>query len=147
MGFLNEFRTRSITVLAIQAGGCRGCALEFSMAMSKESRVKGVTLTGNPKHADALLITGCINKKSKQAIKTLYDQIPAPKAVIAVGACSCSGSLFRAEENGLYPAEDILPVDAWIRGCTPDMSEMMETVLRAVECSHDKEESRRGADE
>lgn len=140
--FLNN-GLRSISILVVQAGGCRGCALQFSMGMSLENEIKGISVTGNPKHADALLVTGCINEKSREAILQLYEQMPEPKAVIAAGACSCSGSLFRTSENNLYTTEDILPVDAWIRGCTPDMHEMLEAVVRAIGASLEKEGSRK----
>lgn len=139
MGWLDNIKSRSITVLVLQAGGCRGCALQFSKALSLDEQIRGITVTGNPKHADALLVTGCINEKSKEAIMSIYRQVPAPKAVIAAGACSCSGSLFRTADNKMYTTEDVLPVDAWIRGCVPDMHEMLEAVIRAVESSLEKE--------
>lgn len=141
MGWFDQFKSRSITLLAVQAGGCTGCSLQLSMALSLESEIRGITFTANPQHADVLLITGCINDKSKEAIQALYDQMPEPKAVIAAGACSCSGSLFRMGGNSLYTTEDILPVDAWVRGCTPDMHEMMEAIVRAAEVSLEKEGS------
>lgn len=141
MGWFDQFKSRSITILVAQAGGCTGCALQLSIALSLEDDIRGITLTANPRHADVLLVTGCINEKSKEAILSLYEQMPAPKAVIAAGACSCSGSLFRIGENKLYTTEDILPVDAWVRGCTPDMHEMVEAIVRAAEASLEKEES------
>ncbi len=141
MGWLDRFKSRSISLLVIQAGGCTGCALQFSMALSLENDIKGITVTANPKHADVLLVTGCINEQSRKEILKVYDQIPQPKAVIAAGACSCSGSLFRTADSQLYTAEEILPVDAWIRGCTPKMHEMLEAVVRAAEVGLEKEES------
>jgi Ni,Fe-hydrogenase III small subunit len=145
MGWLDRFKSRSISLLVIQAGGCTGCAQQFSMALSLENEIKGITVTANPKHADVLLVTGCINEKSREEILKVYEQIPPPKAVIAAGACSCSGSLFRTADNKLYTAEEILPVDAWIRGCVPGMHEMLEAVVRAAEAGLEKEESRNEA--
>ena len=142
MNWLDSIRTRSISVLAVQAGGCRGCAMDFHIALSQEDAIKGITVTGNPKHADALLITGCINEKARDRLLELYDQIPLPKAVIAAGACTCSGGLFHREGSGLFPLEEILPVDAWIRGCSPGPNDMLEAVVRAIECISDREESR-----
>lgn len=130
---LNKIRTRSISVFVIQAGGCRGCVDALSMALSEQNTIKGITLTGNPKHADCLLISGCINEKSKEEIMQIYEKIPSPKAVVAAGACACSGSLFRRQGNQLYIVEDVLPVTSWIRGCTPDGTEMLETIVRAME--------------
>jgi len=109
------------------------CAHQFLLALSGNNEIKGISVTGNPKHADCLLICGCINGKSRDRILEVYGKMPDPKAVIAVGACACSGSLFRREGNGLYTAEDILPVNSWIRGCTPGSAEILEAVVRAME--------------
>lgn len=133
MNWLNKIRTRSISVFIIQAGGCRDCALQFSLALSEDSDIKGITITGNPKQADCLLVCGCINEKSREKIIEAYEKIPLPKAVIAVGACACSGSLFRKQNNGLYTTEEVLPVNSWIRGCTPASAEILEAVVRAME--------------
>lgn len=133
MNWFNRIRTRSISVFVVQAGGCSGCALQLSMALSGNSKAKGITVTENPKHADCLLVCGCINEKSKSKLMEIYKEIPSPKAVISVGACSCSGSLFRKQNNQMYTAEEILPVDAWIRGCRPGLSEIPETIVRAME--------------
>ncbi|NLY18866.1 MAG: Ni,Fe-hydrogenase III small subunit [Clostridiaceae bacterium] len=138
MSWLAKIKSRSISVLPIQAGGCRGCLLQFFLSLSLYSEIKGITVTGNPGQADLLLITGCINEQSKKAILEIYEKIPEPKAVISIGACSCSGSLFKKEGKGIYAAEDILPVDAWVRGCTPNPEEIPGTIVRAVECAYEK---------
>jgi Ni,Fe-hydrogenase III small subunit len=93
---------------------------------------KGITLTGNSRHADVLLVTGCVNKKSADYLKQLYKKMPSPKAVVAAGACACEGSLFRREGNGLNPIEKVLPVDACVRGCVPGMDKMLETVTNVA---------------
>jgi len=131
--WVSKIRTRSISVFVVHAGGCRDCALQFSMALTGNSEVKGITVTGNPKHADCLLICGCINDKSRKKILEIYEKIPYPKAVIAVGACACSGSLFRRENSGLHTAEEVLPVNSWIRGCTPGQIEIIEAIIRAIQ--------------
>lgn len=133
MRWLNKIRMRSISVFIVQAGGCRDCALQFSMALSENREIKGITVTGNPKHADCLLVCGCINEKSRKKILEVYERIPVPKAVIAVGACACSGSLFRRENNGMYTTEEVLPVNSWIRGCKPGLTEILEAIVRAME--------------
>jgi len=133
VNWLNRIRMRSISVFIVQAGGCRDCALQFLMALSENNEIKGITVTGNPKHADCLLVCGCINEKSKEKITEIYEKMPAPKAVIAVGACACSGSLFRRENSGLYTVEEILPVNSWIRSCAPGTTEILEAIVRAME--------------
>ena len=51
----------------------------------------GIVNIGDPKHADVLLVTGTVNQRNKDVLKNLYDQMPEPKAVIAIGACACTG--------------------------------------------------------
>lgn len=138
MDWLTKIRSRSISVLAIQAGGCRGCAMQLSLSLSQDSDIKGITITGNPRQADVLLITGCINEQSKEAILDAYAKMSFPKAVISVGACSCSGSLFKKAGKDIYAAEEVLPVDAWIRGCAPNPEEILDAIVRAVECTMKK---------
>jgi Ni,Fe-hydrogenase III small subunit len=48
----------------------------------------GIVNTGNPKHADVFLITGAVNERNKGVIKQIYDQMPEPKVVVAVGICA-----------------------------------------------------------
>ena len=75
----------------------QGCVDALSMALSEQNTIKGITLTGNPKHADCLLISGCINEKSKEEIMQIYEKIPSPKPLLPQ-ACACSGSLFAGRE-------------------------------------------------
>ena len=138
MSWLSKIKSRSISVLAIQAGGCKGCSTQFFLSLSLFSEIKGITITGNPGQADVLLITGCINEQSKKAILETYEQMPNPKAVISIGACSCSGGLFKKQGKDIYAAEDIIPVDAWVRGCTPNAEEIPEAIVRAIECAYEK---------
>ncbi|HEY8500329.1 MAG TPA: Ni,Fe-hydrogenase III small subunit [Clostridia bacterium] len=147
MSWLDGIRAKSISVLLFNAGGCTGCARQFHTALMLGSG-KGITLTGNPRHADVLFVAGCINNKSADYLQQLYKKMSSPKAVVAAGACACEGSLFRREGNGINPLEEILPVDACVRGCAPGMDKMLETVINVVQdgykeykdgSDHDKE--------
>ncbi|NLM27767.1 MAG: Ni,Fe-hydrogenase III small subunit [Clostridiaceae bacterium] len=132
MSWLNGIRAKSISVMLINAGGCTGCARQFQAALLLDSG-KGITLTGNPRHADVLFVAGCINNKSADYLKEINNKMPSPKAVIAAGACACEGSLFRSEENGINPLEKVLPVNTYVRGCIPEMDKMLEAVINVVE--------------
>lgn len=138
MSWLGKIKSRSISVLAIQAGGCKGCMMQFMLSLSLYNEIRGITVTGNPGQSDVLLITGCINEQSKKTILEIYEQMPDPKAVISIGACSCSGGLFKKQGRDIYAAEDILKVDAWVRGCTPNPEEIPRTIARAIECAYEK---------
>ncbi len=55
----------------------------------------GIINTGNPKHADIFLVTGSVNEQNREVIRNIYEQMPEPKVVVAVGICACSGGIFR----------------------------------------------------
>lgn len=143
MSWLDEIRAKSISVLLFNAGGCTGCARQFQSALTLDSG-RGITLTGNPRHTDVLFVAGCINKKSADYLKQLYEKMPSPKAVVAAGACACEGNPFRMEGNGINALEEILHVDACVRGCAPEMDEMPETIINVVQNGY--EEYKDGSD-
>jgi len=132
MSWLDGIRAKSISVLQINAGGCTGCTRQFQAALLLDSG-KGITLTGNPRHADVLFVAGCINNKSADYLRQIYEKMPSPKAFVAAGTCACDGKLFRGEDNGISTLDEILPVNAYVRGCVPGMDEMLETVINVVE--------------
>ena len=88
---------RSPWVLHYNATSCNGCDTEVIVSLTPLYDLErfGIINTGNPKHADILLATGSVNEKSVQVLKNLYDQMPNPKAVVAVGICATSGCVFQ----------------------------------------------------
>ncbi len=88
---------RSPWVLHYNATSCNGCDIEVIACLTPLYDLErfGIINTGNPKHADILLVTGSVNEKSKQVLKTLYDQMPNPKVIVAVGLCAISGCVFQ----------------------------------------------------
>ena len=84
---------RSVYVYRVDCGGCNGCEIEIFGSITPVFDVErfGIVNIGDPKHADVLLVTGTVNQRNKDVLKNLYDQMPEPKAVIAIGACACTG--------------------------------------------------------
>ena len=79
VNWFSKIRTKSISVFAIQAGGCMDCAHQFLLALSGNNEIKGISVTGNPKHADCLLICGCINGKSRTGSWKYTEKCPTRK--------------------------------------------------------------------
>ncbi len=66
---------------------------------------------GSPRHADVLLCTGIVNKKCVERVKEVYKQTAKPCVVVAIGACFCSGGMFRDSYEMGGPLNKIIPVD------------------------------------
>jgi NADH:ubiquinone oxidoreductase subunit B-like Fe-S oxidoreductase len=92
----------------------------------------GAVLVPSPKHADVLLVTGVVNAQTKDRLRRVYEQMPEPKHVIAIGACATSGGVFKGCYNAGQGVQDIVPVDMFIPGCPPRPEAIMYGVLKLL---------------
>jgi ech hydrogenase subunit C len=131
---------RSPWVLHYNASSCNGCDLEFVAALMPRYDPErfGVMNTGNPKHADILLITGSMNVRNVDIVKNLYNQMPSPKAVVAVGICATSGCVFAEAYNVLGGVDKVLPVDVYVLGCAVRPEAILDGILQAAEILDEK---------
>jgi Ni,Fe-hydrogenase III small subunit len=91
----------------------------------------------SPRHADGLALTGPVPRNMREALIKCRRAMPAPKPVLAIGACAISGGLFRAEEGRENEARAAgasthVPVDLYIPGCSPHPYTSLEALLRFV---------------
>lgn len=117
------------------AGGCNGCDIEILAAMSPKYDFErfGCLLKSSPRHADIFLVTGTVTKKTKKRLLNLYDQIPEPKVVIAIGSCGISTGIFQKAYSVAGPLDKILPVDVYVPGCPPKPEAMIDGIIKGVE--------------
>ena len=101
----------------------------------------GVINTGNPKHADILLITGGVNNKCEKVVKQLYEQMPNPKVVVAVGICACNGGVFKDTYNIKGGVDTVIPVDIYVPGCAARPESIIDGVVKAVKLLEEKYEN------
>ncbi len=135
-------RKRAIHVMVVYTGGCNGCDIEIIAAMYSpihDLEQYNVMLTWNPREADILLVTGPVTKKIAPALKKIYDAIPEPKVVAAVGACAINGNVYKNLGGDLGPSteivgpvENIIPVDAKVPGCPPRPEEIISAAAKAI---------------
>jgi NADH-quinone oxidoreductase subunit B len=112
-------RQRSIFPLMF---GLACCAFEMiGMAASRfdVSRFGMDIFRWSPRQADLMIVAGTVTWKMAPAIRMVYDQMPEPKWVIAMGACAVSGGTFRESYSVVPGINRILPVDVYIPGCPP----------------------------
>ncbi|MBF0485046.1 MAG: NADH-quinone oxidoreductase subunit NuoB [Candidatus Omnitrophica bacterium] len=130
MGMLSK----SPWVIHYDGSSCNGCDIEVLAALMPRFDVErfGVVNTGNPKHADILLLTGSINEQNKPVVLNIYEQMPNPKVVLAVGICATSGGIFRECYNVLGGADKVLPVDVYVPGCAVRPEAIIDAVVKGV---------------
>ena len=87
---------------------------------------------GNPKHADVLVITGPANVRNQRVLRNLYEQMPDPKAVMAIGTCACTGGVFHNCYNVLGGVDKVVPVDVYIPGCSVKPEAIIDGVVLAL---------------
>ncbi len=115
-------------------GSCNGCDIEVLACLTPLYDVErfGVINVGNPKHADVLLVTGTVNHRNKKVLKNIYDQMPEPKAVIAIGACGNSGGVFREAYNVVGGVDKVIPVDVYVPGCPAKPEAIIDGVVAGL---------------
>ena len=126
--------TKSIWVFHVSAASCNNCDIEILDCFTPRFDIErfGIQLIGSVRHADALLITGVVNKKNISRLKKIYEQAPKPCFVIAVGQCALSQHMFRYSYNACQPLDTILPVDLYIPGCPPKPEAMIDGLMKLV---------------
>lgn len=132
---LRRFR-RSVNIRFVDAGSCNGCELEIGAINNPiyDCERFGIHFTASPRFADILLVTGPVSRNMEAALKRTYDAIPSPKLVVAVGDCGFNGGIFGCSYASLGGVGNILPVDVYIHGCPPTPSDILNGLLRALEC-------------
>ena len=127
-------RRRSPWLFHMNSGSCNGCDIEIGAGLSPryDAEHLGVRLEGSPRHADILCITGPVTKNSVNAIKTVYDQVPGPKAVVAVGSCPATTNVFIESRTLAGPLSKHIPVDVFVPGCPPRPDAIIEGVAKAA---------------
>ncbi len=115
-------------------GACNGCDIEVLAAITPlyDPERFGVKLAPSIRHADILVVTGAVTKKAAERLKRLYEQMPNPKYVIAVGACACDGGVFRKSYSVVAGVDKVIPVDVYVPGCPPRPEAILDAIVSLV---------------
>lgn len=125
---------RAVAVRAVDAGSCNGCELEMHALTNPYYNAEGlgIRFVASPRHADLLLVTGPVSAHMEAALLRTYDAVPAPKRVVAIGECGCTGGVFGESYASRGRVANVIPVDVEVPGCPPAPVEILKGILRAL---------------
>ena len=144
--------TGSLWVFHTNVGGCNGCDIEVLDALTPYFDVErlGMRLVGSPRHADVLLVCGPVTRPMREPLKRLYNSVPDPKIVIAIGACAVGGGPWFDTYNVVGGVDKVIPVDMYIPGCPARPEAILHGVAQLLGAAEKKvaraDESQEGAE-
>lgn len=143
---MKKFRKKSPWIIHFDCNSCNGCDIEILACLTPLYDVErfGIVNVGNPKHADILVVSGSVNNRNKRVLKNIYEQMPNPKAVVAVGACAATGGVFAECYNVLGGVDKVIPVDVFVPGCCPKPEAIIDGIVLAMDKLEEKSKETSG---
>ena len=126
---------RSLKFREVSAGGCNACEADTNVlsTIGWDLGRFGIQFVASPRHADGLWVTGPVTENMHKALLTTYEAIPAPKIVVACGACAINGGPYIDSPQVCNGADSIIPVDLYIPGCPPHPATILDGLLRILD--------------
>ncbi|MBF0544688.1 MAG: NADH-quinone oxidoreductase subunit B family protein [Candidatus Riflebacteria bacterium] len=127
-------RLKSPWILHFNSGACNACDIEIIAALTPRFDVErfGLMLKATPRHADVLVCSGPVTRQIEKRLIRIYEQMPAPKFVVAVGTCACSGGVFNGCYNVAGGVNEVIPVSAFIPGCPVRPEAVIDGVVKLL---------------
>jgi ech hydrogenase subunit C len=134
MGIISSSQKKSPWIVHFDCGSCNGCDIETLACLTPMYDVErfGIVNVGNPKHADVLVVTGTVNHRNARVLENIYNQMPEPKLVVAVGACACTGGIFTECYNVLGGVDKVIPVNVYVPGCAAKPEAIIDGIVLAL---------------
>ncbi|MDD1718312.1 MAG: NADH-quinone oxidoreductase subunit B family protein [Methanoregulaceae archaeon] len=131
---VNWARMKSPWIIVFNSGACNACDIEVIATLTPRFDIErfGILAKNSARHADILIVTGPVTKKQASRLRRVWEQIPEPKYVIAMGACGASGGVFRGLYHVMEGVDEVIPVDVFAAGCPPRPDEIIGAVVACL---------------
>ncbi|MBS6887043.1 NADH-quinone oxidoreductase subunit NuoB [Clostridium paraputrificum] len=133
-------KEKSPWIYHLNTGSCNGCDIELVALLGPRYDVErfGVKLTGSPKHADIVIVTGPVTTQSRERMIRVLSQVPEPKVVMSIGSCPMSCNVFKGSYSVDGPLDKWTKVDVAVGGCAPKPEAIIQGLVEAVKILKDK---------
>jgi NADH-quinone oxidoreductase B subunit len=137
-------RIKSPWILHFNTGACNACDIEIIATLMPRYDLErfGVQLKATPRHADILVCSGPVTRQIECRLKRIYEQMPEPKFVIAVGTCASTGGVFNGCYNIKGGIDSVIPVSAYIPGCPASPKAIIDGVIKLLKELEGKEKNK-----
>ena len=135
---ITESMSKSPWLFHINAGSCNGCDIELVAVLTPryDAERLGFKLTGTPRHADVVVVTGPVTKQVLPRVLRAISQVPEPRVIVTMGSCPQSGNVFRGSYSVAGPLSKYVDVDVDIAGCAPKPEAIIDGLAGADALAH-----------
>ena len=140
MGLMSLSKEKSPWIYHLNTGSYNGCDIELVALLGPRYDVErfGVKLTGSPKHADIVIVTGPVTTQSRERMLRVLSQVPEPKVLMSIGSCPMSCNVFKGSYSVDGPLDKWTKVDVAVGGCAPKPEAIIQGLVEAVKILKDK---------
>ena len=131
---------KSPWIYHINTGSCNGCDIELVSVITPryDAERMGFKLTGTPRHADIVVVSGPVTAQSKDRLIRTLAQVPEPRVIVSLGSCPRSCNVFKSSYSVEGPLDKFCTVDVSVAGCTPKPEAILDGLALAAQILKEK---------